>query len=150
MPCVLLDGNARIDSNPDRVHARGALPESTRGFPHELHVLHDAVFVFGPERPNRLQARHGAFMRDRSQVPYAKVLTKYDCTKLVPYLKVLTKYDCTELDQNFLRAVVRNIREASTRKIGEADPNRLEWKTSHEGGQNRPFAKSDMIPCVLL
>ena len=22
-----------------------------------------------------------AFMRDRSQVPYAKVLTKYDCTK---------------------------------------------------------------------
>ena len=23
-----------------------------------------------------------AFMRDRSQVPYAKILTKYDCTKL--------------------------------------------------------------------
>ena len=37
-----------------------------------------------------------AFMRGRSQVPYAKVLTKYDCTKLVPYAKVLTKYDCTK------------------------------------------------------
>ena len=29
-----------VDKTPD-----GALPESTRGFPHELHVLHDAVFV---------------------------------------------------------------------------------------------------------
>ena len=37
-----------------------------------------------------------AFMRDRSQVPYTKILTKYDCTKLVPYAKVLTKYDCTK------------------------------------------------------
>ena len=30
-----------VDKTPD-----GALPESTRGFPHELHVLHDAVFAF--------------------------------------------------------------------------------------------------------
>ena len=37
-----------------------------------------------------------AFMRDRSQVPYAKVLTQYDCTKSVSYAKVLTKYDCTK------------------------------------------------------
>ena len=37
-----------------------------------------------------------AFMRDRSQVPYAKILTKYDCTKLVPYAKVLTRYDSTK------------------------------------------------------
>ena len=62
-------------------------------------------------------------MLHRSQVPYAKILTKYDCTKLepcslsdqnaridskpdtsafmrdrsqVPYAKVLTKYDCTK------------------------------------------------------
>ena len=98
IPHELLDRNARIDSNPDTVHARGALPESTRGFPHELHMLHDAVFVFGPQRPNRLQLRHGAFTRDRSQVPYAKVLTKYACTKS---------------DQIRSRGVVRKIREAS-------------------------------------
>ena len=46
IPCELSDGNARIDSNPDTVHARGALSVSTRGFPHELHMLHDAVFAF--------------------------------------------------------------------------------------------------------
>ena len=45
MPCLLLDGNARIDSNPDRVHARGVLSVSTRGFTHELYMLHDAVFA---------------------------------------------------------------------------------------------------------
>ena len=56
---LLSDGNARIDSKPDRVHARGALPESTRGFPHEPRMLHDAVFAFEkserPQDPNRLE-----------------------------------------------------------------------------------------------
>ena len=101
MPCELSDRNARIDSNPDTVHARGALSVSTRGFPHERHVLHDAVFAFGPERPNRLQGRHGAFMRDRSQVPYAKVLTKHDSTKL---------------HQIFVCGVGRKLREACPRR----------------------------------
>ena len=32
-------------------------------------------YTSGRDRPNRLQARHGAFMGDWSQVPYAKVLT---------------------------------------------------------------------------
>ena len=47
-----------------------------------------------------------AFMRDRSQVPYAKVLTKYDCTKL---------------DQIFLCGVVPKIREASRFKSTRVD-----------------------------
>ena len=56
-----------------------------------------------PDQNARIDFKAGtsAFMRDRSQVPYAKVLTKYDCTKL---------------DQNFLRGVVPNIREASRPK----------------------------------
>ena len=98
--CELLDGNARIDSNPDTVHARGALPESTRGFPHELHMLHDAVFALSRERQNRLQYRHGAFTRDRSKSPVCQILTKYDCTKL---------------GQIFLRGVGRKNPRASSR-----------------------------------
>ena len=30
------------------------------------------------------------------------------------------------------------------------DPNRLEIKNPHEGGQNRPLQKADVIPCELL
>ena len=45
MPCLLLDGNARMDSNPDTVHARRVVSVSTREFTHELHMLHDAVFA---------------------------------------------------------------------------------------------------------
>ena len=45
MPCLLLDGNARMDSNPDRVHARRVVSVSTRRFTLEPHVLHDAVFA---------------------------------------------------------------------------------------------------------
>ena len=82
MPCLFSDRNARIDSNPDTVHARGVLSVSIRGYTHELHMLHDAVFALSRERQNRLQSRHDAFMRDRSQVLYVKVLTKYDWTKL--------------------------------------------------------------------
>ena len=70
-----------MDSNPDTVHARGVLSVSIRGCTHELHMLHDAVFALSRERQNRLQDRHDASMRDRSQVLYAKVLTKYDSTK---------------------------------------------------------------------
>ena len=82
IPHLLWDGIARIDSTPNTVLSRGDLSESTRGFTHELHMLHDAVFALSRERQNRLQSRHDAFMRDRSQVLYAKVLTKYDWTKL--------------------------------------------------------------------
>ena len=46
MPHKIMDGNARIDSNPDTLYARRALSVSIKGFTHELHVLHDAVFVF--------------------------------------------------------------------------------------------------------
>ena len=99
--CELLDGNARIDSNPDTVHARGALPESTRGFPHELHMQHDAVFALSRERQNQLQARHGAFTRDRSKSPVCQVLTEYDRTKF---------------GQIFLRGVGRKIRAAARSK----------------------------------
>ena len=31
MPCLLLDGNARMDSNPDRVHARRCCPYPQEG-----------------------------------------------------------------------------------------------------------------------
>ena len=82
IPQELSDRNARIDSNPDTVHARGVLSVSIRGYTHELHMLHDAVFALSRERQNRLQSRHDAFMRDRSQVQHAKVLTKNDWTKL--------------------------------------------------------------------
>ena len=56
MPCELSDRNARIDSNPDTVHARGAFVRIYKRVPRELYMLHDAVFAFGPDRPNRLQA----------------------------------------------------------------------------------------------
>ena len=72
MPCLLLDGNARMDSNPDTVHARGVLSVSIRGCTHELHMLHDAVFALRRECQNRLESRHGAFMGDRSRVLYAR------------------------------------------------------------------------------
>ena len=60
-----------------------------------------------------------AFMRDRSQVLYAKVLTKYDGTKLVPYAKVMTpdKVRLHEMRPKFfVCGVVPKIREASRSK----------------------------------
>ena len=35
MPCLLLEGNARIDSNPDTMHAWGVLSVSTTEFTHK-------------------------------------------------------------------------------------------------------------------
>ena len=69
-------------------------------------MLHDALFAFSRERQNRLQSRYGAFMGDRSQVLYAKVLTKYDRTKL---------------DQIFLRGVGGKVREASRCKLTQVE-----------------------------
>ena len=68
-----------------------------------------------------------AFMRDRSQVPYAKILTKYDCTKLVPYAKVMTpdKVRRHEMRPNFLCAV------SFQKSERPQDPSALEMKNSH-------------------
>ena len=82
IPNELLDGNARIHSNLDRVHSRRFWSVSTREFTHELYMLHGATFALRRERQHRLISRHGAFTRDRSRSPVGQVLTKYDCTKL--------------------------------------------------------------------
>ena len=101
IPHELIDGNARIDSNPDTVHARGVWSVSTREFIHELHMLHDVMFALRRERQHRLLSRHGAFTRDRSRSPVGQVLTRYDST---------------ELDQNVVCGVGRKIRDASRSK----------------------------------
>ena len=89
--------------------------------PHEDSLTSDTCYMMPcklPDQNARIDSKPdtSAFMRDRSQVPYAKVLTQYDCTKSFPYAKVLTKCDSTKLDQIFLRGVGRNIREASRPK----------------------------------
>ena len=104
IPNELLDGDARIHSNLD-------------------------TFALRREGQHRLLSRHGAFTRDRSQVPYAKVLTKCACTKS---------------DQIRSRGVGRNIREASRFKSTRVE-NFARGKAKID-----LFARYHMIPHELL